>query len=197
MVVLGLVAVAGALLLVALLVALLVLRAARRRAAERASLEEGLRRSRLQVEELAQRVEDLSAEVQTARRASVSAAADREYVITTLAEATLTTGARPAEPVRAAAPLDVETRVVESLGRIDDRSVLGRKVVETGVSLLAAAHGVRRALHPEHLDRAAAEAHVARRRSRRIRRQELREAKRLLRAVKAQRPVRLDEESAA
>ena len=42
-------------------------------------------------------------------------------------------------------------------------------------------------------DRAAAEAHVARRRSRRVRRQELREAKRLLRAVKAQRPVRLDD----
>jgi hypothetical protein len=179
--------------------ALAVHRGRRRAAHERARLEDGLRRSQDQVEALARRVEDLTTEVQSARRATDSAAADREYVITTLAEAAVATGSRADAPLvpRTSPPLDVEQRVVEGLGRLDDRSVVGRRVVETGVSLLAAVHGVRRALQPEHLDRAAAEAHVARRRSRRLRRQELREAKRLLRAVKAQRPVRLDEEDAA
>ena len=180
---------AGALLLLALV--LLVARVVRRRAAaERAALEDGLRRSQQQVEALAERVEELSEQVRTARRAS-DAAADREYVITTLAEATLTT--REESGPRATSPLDVEQRVVEGLGRLDDRTLVGRRVAEAGVSLLATVHGVRRALRPEHLDRAAAEAHVARRRSRRVRRQELREAKRLLRAVKAQRTVRVED----
>ncbi len=129
------------------------------------------------------------------------AAADREYVITTLAEATLTTTTRDdVLPQRPAAP-GIEHRVVEHLGRLDDGTAVRRRLVEAGVSLLATVHGARRALRPEHLDRAAAEAHVARRRSRRLRRAELREAKRLLRAVKAQRPDRLqavpDEGSAA
>jgi hypothetical protein len=188
----GLTALAALLLLG--LAALVVARGRRRAAAEREALEQGLRDSREQVEQLARRVEDLRAEVQTTRRASVAAAADREYVITTLAEATASTGVAPRtdEPVRRPA-LDLESRVVDSLGRVDDRSPVGRRVVEAGVSLLAAAHGVRRALQPEHLDRAAAEAHVARRRSRRTRRQELREAKRLLRAVKAQRPTRVED----
>ncbi len=187
----------GGLLALGLLLALaLVVRSGRRRAAaERADLEEGLRRSREQVEALARRVEDLTSDVQSARRATVE---DREYVITTLAEAAGATVARAEVPApRPAVPLDVEQRVVEGLGRIDDRSALGRRVVDTGVGLLAAVHGVRRALRAEHLDRAAAEAHVARRRSRRLRRQELREAKRLLRAVKAQRLVRVEQEDAA
>ena len=193
----GVLVAASALVLLGLVLA--VRRARRRAAHERATLEDGLRRSQEQVEALARRVEDLTTEVQSARRATDSAAADREYVITTLAEAAVATGSRGDAPLapRTAPPLDVEQRVVEGLGRLDDRSVVGRRVVEAGVSLLAAAHGVRRALQPEHLDRAAAEAHVARRRSRRLRRQELREAKRLLRAVKAQRPVRLEEEDAA
>jgi hypothetical protein len=196
----GLVA-AGALLVLALVVVLVVLtgsRSRRRAAAERAALEDGLRRSQEQVEALARRVEDLTCEVQGARRAEATAAADREYVITTLAEAALST--RDEDPAPGPAPLDVEQIVVESLGRLDDRSPVGRRLVDAGVGLLATAHGVRRALRPEHLDRAAAEAHVARRRSRRLRRQELREARRLLRAVKAQRPVRMDptdQESAA
>jgi hypothetical protein len=184
---------AGALLALGLLG--LAARARSRAAAERRLLEEGLRRSREQVDALAGRVEELSAQVDTARRATDSAAADREYVITTLHQATLSTD-EPAQPL-AHVPLHVEERLVEGLGRIDRASLVGRRVVEAGVSVIATVHGVRRALQAEHLDRAAAEAHVARRRSRRQRRQELREAKRLLRAVKAQRPSRVGEERVA
>ena len=170
---------------------LLGLRRTRARAtAEREALQEGLQRSQDQVEALSRRVEDLSDEVRTARRATDAAVADREYVITTLHEATRSTGVVEAAPAPRHPSLDVETRVVEGLGRIDRASLVGRRVVEAGVSVVATVHGVRRALQAEHLDRAAAEAHVARRRSRRVRRQELREAKRLLRAVRAQRPVR-------
>ncbi|GAA1911605.1 hypothetical protein [Nocardioides marmoribigeumensis] len=183
---------AGALLVLGL-VLVVVRRARSRSAAERAALEAGLRRSQEQVEALASRVEELTAEVHSARRASDAVAADREYVITTLTEAALTHGPQDDPAPRRTAPLDVETRVLEGLGRLDDRSVVARRVTDAGVSLLAAAHGVRRALRPEHLDRAAAEAHVARRRSRRVRRQELREARRLLRAVKAQRPARVED----
>ena len=166
-----------------------------RAAAERAALQDGLQRSQEQVEALSRRVEDLSDEVRTAQQATDLAAADREYVITTLHQATLSTD-EPAQPLTHV-PLHVEERLVEGLGRIDRASLVGRRVVEAGVSVIATVHGVRRALQAEHLDRAAAEAHVARRRSRRQRRQELREAKRLLRAVKAQRPVRLSQEDAA
>ncbi len=180
---------AGALLVLAVPVLLGLRRTRARRAAERAALEDGLQRSQQQVEALSDRVEALSDEVRTARQASVAAAADREYVITTLNEVA---GVPPASPAQHPV-VHAEERLVEGLGRIDRGSLVGRRVVEAGVSVIATVHGVRRALQPEHLDRAAAEAHVARRRSRRQRRAELREAKRLLRAVKAQRPVRLSD----
>jgi hypothetical protein len=185
----------GALLVLAVPVLLGLRRTRVRAAAERAALQDGLQRSQEQVEALSRRVEDLGDEVRTAQQATDLAAADREYVITTLHQATLSTD-EPAQPL-AHVPLHVEERLVEGLGRIDRASLVGRRVVEAGVSVIATVHGVRRALQAEHLDRAAAEAHVARRRSRRQRRQELREAKRLLRAVKAQRPSRVGEERVA
>ena len=58
------------------------------------------------------------------------------------------------------------------------------RAVDLAVQGVALAHGVRRALNPETLDRAAAEAHVARRRSRRVRRAEVREARRLVRHLR-------------
>lgn len=181
----------GALLVLGIPVVLGLRRTRSRAAAQRATLEDGLQRSQEQVEALSQRVEDLSDEVRTAQRASDAAATDREYVITTLNRAALPV------PHPAHGPLEVEERLVDQLGRIDRTSLAGRRVVEAGVSVIATVHGVRRALQAEHLDRAAAEAHVARRQSRRLRRQELREARRLLRAVRAQRPVRVDEEQVA
>lgn len=178
---------------VAALALLLVLRArSRRLARERTALQDGLRRSQQQVETLAAQVADLGAEVRAARR---TAEVEREYVVTTLAEAAEVSQVRlagdDAVPTRqpTSLPRLLETRVLERLERVETRTPLGRRAVESAVSVVAAAHGARRALRPEHLDRAAAESHVARRRSRRARKQELREAKRLLRAVKAQRPT--------
>lgn len=190
----------GAVLVLGIPVLLGLRRTRSRAAAQRATLEQGLQRSQEQVEALSQRVEDLSGEVRTAQRAADHAAEDREYVITTLNQAALSTGVlveRPADLPVPQPALQVEERLVEQLGRVDRASLVGRRVVEAGVSVIATVHGVRRALQAEHLDRAAAEAHVARRQSRRQRRQELREAKRLLRAVKAQRPSRVGEERVA
>lgn len=94
----------------------------------------------------------------------------------------------------------VETRVVTALARHQGVSSLRDRAVDLGVQGVALAHGVRRALSAETLDRAAAEAHVARRRARRVRRAEVREARRLVRhlrtgdggpvTVRAERPTR-------
>ena len=71
------------------------------------------------------------------------------------------------------------------LARHQGVSSVHDRAVDLAVQGVALAHGVRRAVSPATLDRAAAEAHVARRRARRTRRAELREARRLVRHVRA------------
>ena len=90
-------------------------------------------------------------------------------------------------PSPAAAVVEVlEEQAVSRLAEVDTSRPWGARLADAGVKALALGHGVRRALSEENRDRAAAEAHVARRRSRRTRRQELREARRLLRALRSQ-----------
>lgn len=167
---------------------------ARRRAARsRRQLEERLAESQREVAELARAVAGLSRAVETSRRA---ATAERAHVITTLAEAADAAElgaarqplAEPAiRPVTGAAVAEVlEEQVVSRLADVDTTRPWGARLAGAGVKALALGHGVRRALSEENRDRAAAEAHVARRRSRRTRRQELREARRLLRALRSQ-----------
>jgi hypothetical protein len=153
-------------------------------ARERALLAE-LRSSRDAMSALHQRVEELSDEVVEARR---MADQDREYVITSLGD----TDEGEVRPVRLELPERppvsdlLQQRLVVTLARHRDGSALQTRAVDAVVRAVALGHGVRRALSPDVLDRAAAEAHVARRRSRRSRKREQREARRLLRAVKAQ-----------
>jgi hypothetical protein len=188
--VVGVLLVVLAVLVVVLPAALLVRSARARRAGVTAQLEE----SRAEVALLGRRVEELSQEVLQARRLAGQEQSDersqdrstvREYVITSLAAGA--TGAAPRSVATGAdkVPLGrvLEDQLVESLARQQDRSALRRQVVEVVVRTVSLGHGVRRALTPDNLDRAAAEAHVARRRSRRIRRRELKEARRLLRVV--------------
>jgi type II secretory pathway component PulM len=185
-----LLAVLVAVLLVVVPATLLVRSARARRARVTAQLEE----SRAEVALLGRRVEELSQEVLQARRLAGQERSDersqdrstvREYVITSLAAGA--TGAAPRSVATGAdkAPLGrvLEDQLVGSLARQQDRSALRRQVVDVVVRTVSLGHGVRRALRPDNLDRAAAEAHVARRRSRRIRRRELKEARRLLRVV--------------
>jgi hypothetical protein len=184
----------GALVLLVLLVltaVVVVIRSGRARRAQQAA---ELDRSRAEVESLTRRVEELSQDVDRNRRAALE---DREYVITSLAEAERgelrdrRTGAgrvvlSPNGPVPDRRPLGelVEDHLVAGLARNQDGSAFRSRAVDLVVRTVALGHGVRQALSPDNLDRAAAEAHVARRRSRRVRKRELREARRLLRVVR-------------
>jgi hypothetical protein len=142
------------------------------------------------VEALSSRVTDLADELQETRRV---AAADREYVITSLGgdaasgESTVVDALllQPGGPARPRLGRLLEDRLVGSLSRRGGSRGPGR-ISDAVVRAVAFGHGVRRALSPDILDRAAAESQVARRRSRRTRRKELRDARRLLRSVKAQ-----------
>lgn len=181
-------------LLAGVLVVLAAVVARRRAARSRRVLEERLEQSQREVAELARAVAGLSRAVESSRRA---ATAERAHVITTLAEAADAaelTGA-PVQghveprirPLTGAAVVEVlEEQAVSRLAEVDTSRPWGARLADAGVKALALGHGVRRALSEENRDRAAAEAHVARRRSRRTRRQELREARRLLRALRSQ-----------
>ena len=176
--------VAAAVVVVAL--ALLAVRRSRRASSAReARLLAELRSSREAVDALHHRVEQLSDEVVEAR---ATADQDREYVITSLGESVhlQLQPARPAVPPRPQVGRLLEQRLVGELARHRDGSVLRTRAADAVVKAVALGHGVRRALSADVRDRAAAEAHVARRRSRRTRKREEREARRLLRAVKAQ-----------
>ena len=164
----------GAILLTALL-----LRSRRRR---RAALDATLARSREEIDSLSRKVAELSTEVDRARQET---ARDREYVITSLGDGERPeagTGLLPAS-VRPPVGRLVEDRLVEALARRPGASAVPAGVVDLVVRTVALGHGLRRALSPDVLDRAVAEAQVARRRSRRSRRREVREARRLVRAV--------------
>ena len=173
---------AAACAVVALVAVLLLARAGR---ARRDALAADLARSRADVDALNRRVTDLADELRETRRA---AAADHEYVITSLSgemeptvvDAMLLPHGRP---VRRTADLGrvLEDRLVVALGRRSSWSAV--RLRDVAVRTVAFGHGVRRALSPDILDRAAAESQVARRRSRRTRRKELRDARRLLRSV--------------
>ena len=161
-------------------VALLASRAARRR---RAALDDALSRSRDEVESLSRKVEELSDEVVRARR---TADQDREYVITSLGSGDGGADLAPARgqdlpppPTRKPAGQLLEDQLVEALARQPRTSLVRTRAVELVVRTVSLGHGVRRALSADVLDRAAAEAHVARRRSRRERRRQLREARRV------------------
>lgn len=170
-----------------LLVAGWLLVAVRRR---RAALDAELARSRDEVVSLSRKVEELADEVVRARR---SAEIDREYVITSLAGDQVV-AAPPAGnaaeqlargPARPPVGRLVEERLVDALSRTPQDSPVRVRAVELVVRAVSVGHGLRRALSPDVLDRAAAEAHVARRRSRRQRRREIRRARQLVRALDA------------
>jgi hypothetical protein len=174
-------AASAGLVLCAALAGFLAVRAARRR---RAALDVELARSRQEVETLSRKVAELSDDVVRARRAADQ---DREYVITSLTGEGRT--AEPLEPQRLLpAPHRVQVgrvlqdQLVEALARQPRGSALRDHAVQLVVRTVATGHGLRRALSPDVLDRAAAEAHVARRRSRRERRRQVRLARRLVRA---------------
>ena len=84
----------------------------------------------------------------------------------------------------------VQERFVGLLARYQNASAAKSVAVDVAVKTVALGHGVRRALSPDVLDRVSAEAHIARRRSRRDRRQELREAKRRARELRAQKTAK-------
>jgi hypothetical protein len=180
--IIGLVAAAAAALSIVVLVV-----SVRRGRRARAEVEQRLTDAREEVARLAQQVGTLAEEVRAGRRSAVD---DREYVITTLAEAAQVTGAaepRPLEtPTWSSVADELEEQAVTRLAQVDTSSRLGARVAGAGVKAIALGHGFRRALAQDNRDRASAEALVARRRSRRTRRQELREARRLIRAVRAQ-----------
>lgn len=187
--------------LTSLVLLVVVARRARRRRASRSdararAYEQQLARSQQQIERLGARVEELSADV--ARAESVARTRRPEqYVITTLTDVVADetdAGASPrpsrevavpsAPPSRPQLGAALEGRIVGSLARHQGVSSVRDRAVDLAVQGVALAHGVRRALNPETLDRAAAEAHVARRRSRRVRRAEVREARRLVRHLR-------------
>lgn len=171
--------------LAALVAAALVVRSERvRRRATDAELARAMR----QVEDLGRRLDEVSTEVAMSRQ--VARPADREYVITTIGELEDTDEEAPERarylPAPAPAPGRLlEQRLLDTLQRHRGGDAVRRRAVAAAVKVVATSHGVRRALRPEVRDRAAAEAYVARRRSRRARRQELREARRLLRVVRS------------
>ncbi len=187
--------------LTSLVLLVVVARRARRRRNTRSdararAYEQQLARSQQQIDRLGARVEELSADV--ARAESVARTRRPEqYVITTLTDVVADDAGADASPrpsgevaVPSAPPrrpqlgAALEGRIVGSLARHQGVSSLRDRAVDLAVQGVALAHGVRRALHPEALDRAAAEAHVARRRSRRVRRAEVREARRLVRHLR-------------
>lgn len=147
------------------------------------TLERELAASRTQVDDLARAVEKLSVELHDSR----TSGRPRDYLITSFTPGVPEPAQQPPRVVGVVPPRvgeAVEDRLVAALvGSHEGTSVPGRTA---GVLLrsVALAHGVRRALSPDVLDRAAAEAQVARRRSRRLRKQELREVRRVLRVVK-------------
>jgi hypothetical protein len=184
---------------------LLLARALRRRArSRRLAHEQQMAASAAQIARLGEQVEALSADVARAeatRRASARTARAEEYVITTLAgtlagaESAAARAAvdvpggadadlRPASRTSSRPRLDLEGQLVGALARQRGTTAVRERAVEIVVHGVALAHGVRRALRPDTLDRAAAEAHVARRRSRRLRRAEVREARRLVRVLR-------------
>ena len=153
-------------------------RARRRR---RAALDAALLRSREEVESLSRKVEELTQEVVRSRRLAEQ---DREYVITSLGDGAAGSEERPASgrglvpaPERPAVGELLEEQLVQALAR-QSQTPARRRWVDLAVGTLALGHGVRRALSADVLDRAAAEAHVARRRSRRDRRRQVRHARR-------------------
>jgi hypothetical protein len=180
---------------VALLVALLLVR--RGAAADRArreQLERDLREARTDVTALSRRLDALGHEVLEARSAAERAAArsaqlasrtDREFVITTLGDSA--PGPLPGRAPSRGVGAVLEERLVR-VARRHSGSSSGAAASRLAVSAAALGHGLRRALSPEVLDRAAAEATVARRRSRRDRKRELREARRVLRSVQERPP---------
>jgi hypothetical protein len=179
---------AVAALSVGALVALLLLaRAGRSARARRQALAAELARSRADVDALSRRVADLADELRETRQ---TAAADHEYVITSLGgeagsgdvPAVQVVDARVLRPRPPALGRLLEDRLVGALRRQGASGSPGR-LGGLVVRAVAVGHGVRRALSPDVLDRAAAESQVARRRSRRTRRQELRDARRLVRSV--------------
>ena len=165
------------------------LRGVRRR---RASLDAELSRSRAEAEALNRRVEELADEVRRARRAAEQ---DREYVITSLtgdqgADASLPgTAVDRRVPGSTKPPVGrvLEDHLVGALARQPQGSPVRARAVELVVRTVSVGHGLRRALSPDVLDRAAAEAHVARRRSRRERRREIRQARQQVRAAASDR----------
>ncbi|HET6563414.1 MAG TPA: hypothetical protein VFG72_16210 [Marmoricola sp.] len=164
-----------------LLVTVALLRATR---AQRERLDRELLTSRDEVAQLSRRVAELSQEVTETRRASEE---ERDYVITSLAGAGGEQGPLLRHDERRDRPTVggvVEDQLVGLLARGQDASRLRARAVGVVVRTVALGHGVRRALSADVLDRAAAEAHVARRRSRRERRRELREARRLVRGTR-------------
>lgn len=154
--------------------------AVRRSQARQEALDALLARSRAEVESLTAKVDQLSTEVEASRAVEQH----REYVITSLPEDGA--GAVPALDAASApsAARPLEDRLLEVLAR-GSATALPKRAVEAVVSVVALGSGVRRALSAENLDRAAAEANVARRRSRRTRRQEVREARRVIRSVRS------------
>jgi hypothetical protein len=141
------------------------------------------------VEALSGRVAELAEELVETRR---TAAADHEYVITSFGAPGVAGPERSdlEETRRGVLEAQLLAPGRTPVGRrLEDRlvdTVAGRgrstgPLVDLVVRTVALGHGVRRALTPDNLDRAAAESQVARRRSRRDRRRELREARRLLR----------------
>ncbi len=178
---------ACALVLAAVAVAVFVARSGRSRKRRQ---ETDLTRARAEVDALHDRLDRLSDEVARTRvEAEDQRRHDREqreYVITSLA----VTKGSPDDVVAAPRPPAgqvLQDQLVATLARQQGRSPLRSRAVEVAVHTVALGHGIRRALSPENLDRAAAESHVARRRSRRTRKLEQREARRLVRAVRAHR----------
>jgi hypothetical protein len=175
----------------ALLVALVAVRhRANAERVRRERLEEELTRARTDVAALGRRLDDLGDDVRAARQTAERAAArsaeltsrsDREFVITSLGHPEpVTTGAEGLARRRPVSAL--EERLVQAASR-HTGSPSGTAATRLLVATAALGHGVRRALSPDVLDRAAAEATVARRRSRRDRKRELREARRVVRTV--------------
>ena len=178
---------------VALLVALVTVR--RRAAAEQArrqDLEHALEQARTDVAALGTRLDVLGHEVLEARHTAERAAArsaqpasrtEREFVITSLGDTEQHPPRQPAGASQTGSGL--QPRLFAGLLRAVSRhdGPPSGAAAELLVKAAALGHGVRRALSPDVLDRAAAAATVARRRSRRDRKRELREARRVLRSV--------------
>jgi hypothetical protein len=148
-----------------------------------------LQHARASLDELGHQVAELTADLGELRHVAMRSREMPDYVITSLMAESSTTPVAQLIPVPAAhrRAQALEDSLVGVLAHQQDVSRVRTRVVELVVRTVALGHGVRRALSPDVLDRAAAEAHVARRRSRRNRKREEREAKRLLRAVKEQR----------